>query len=50
MVLVLGVVSVSFAAVFIRLADAPPMVIATYRLCLAALVLTPVDHAAPPMI
>lgn len=37
----LGVVSVSFAAIFIRLAEAPPLVIATYRLCLAFLLLAP---------
>ncbi|MFC1921232.1 DMT family transporter [Chloroflexota bacterium] len=37
-----GVVAVSFAAVFIRLADAPPMVIATYRMVIAAVVLLPI--------
>jgi drug/metabolite transporter (DMT)-like permease len=40
-VLALGVISVSFAAIFIRLADAPPLVIAAYRLCLASLILAP---------
>ncbi len=40
--LVIGVVSVSFAAIFIRLADAPPLVIAAYRLCLASLLIGPV--------
>lgn len=40
-ILILGVVSVSFAAVFIRLADAPPLVIATYRLVIASGVLIP---------
>ncbi|HEY33272.1 MAG TPA: DMT family transporter [Dehalococcoidia bacterium] len=44
-VLALGVISVSFAAVFIRLADVdtgtPPLVIAAYRLCLASLILAP---------
>jgi drug/metabolite transporter (DMT)-like permease len=40
--LVLGVIAVSFAAVLIRLADAPPLVIAAYRLCLASLILAPV--------
>lgn len=40
-VLAIGVVSVSFAAIFIRLADAPFLVIAAYRMCLAALVLAP---------
>jgi drug/metabolite transporter (DMT)-like permease len=39
--LVLGVIAVSFAAVLIRLADAPPLVIAAYRLCLASLILAP---------
>lgn len=41
LVLALGVISVSFAAVLIRLADAPPLVIAAYRLCLASLILAP---------
>jgi len=40
-VLTLGVISVSFAAIFIRLAEAPPLVIAAYRLCLASLVVAP---------
>ena len=34
--LAVGVVSVSFAAIFIRLADAPPPVIASYRLSIGA--------------
>ena len=42
LVLLVGVVTVSFAAIFIRLADAPPLVIASYRLALAALILAPV--------
>lgn len=42
LVLATGVVSVAFAAVFIRLAEAPPLVIAAYRLSIAALVLAPV--------
>jgi len=41
LILALGVVSVSFAAIFIRLADAPPLVIAAYRLSLAALLIGP---------
>jgi len=41
-VLVLGVISVSFAAVLIRLADAPPLVIAAGRMGLASLVVVPV--------
>jgi len=40
-VLAIGVISVSFAAIFIRLADAPSLVIAAWRLCLAALILAP---------
>jgi len=40
--LFVGVLSVSFAVIFIRLADAPPLVIATYRLTLACLMLLPV--------
>ena len=39
--LLLGVVAVSFAAILIRLADAPALVIATYRLVLASLVVVP---------
>jgi drug/metabolite transporter (DMT)-like permease len=42
LVLGVGVVSVSVAALLIRLADAPPLVIAAYRLCLASLVLVPI--------
>jgi drug/metabolite transporter (DMT)-like permease len=42
-VLTVGVVCVSFAALFIRLAYAPPLVIATYRLCLATLILLPLN-------
>ena len=42
-VLAAGVLCVSFAALFIRLADAPPLVIATYRLCLASIVLLPLS-------
>ncbi len=41
LVLAIGVVSVSFAAIFIRLAEAPPLVIAAYRLCLASLIICP---------
>ena len=42
LVLAFGVVSVAFAAIFIRLAEAHPLVIATYRLSLASLVLAPI--------
>lgn len=41
LILALGVISVSFAAIFIRLAEAPPLVIATYRLVIASAVLIP---------
>jgi len=41
-ILALGVVSVSFAAILIRLADAPPLVIAAYRLTLASVVIAPI--------
>ncbi len=41
LVLAIGVVSVSFAAIFIRLAEAPPLVIAAYRLSLASLFVAP---------
>ena len=41
-ILALGVISVSFAAIFIRLAEAPPLVIAAYRLVIASAVLIPV--------
>ena len=40
-VLTIGVVAVSFAAIFIKLADAPSLVIAAYRLGLASLVIIP---------
>jgi len=40
--LFVGVLSVSFAAIFIRLADAPPLVIATYRLAIASVILIPI--------
>lgn len=39
--LAVGVIAVSFAALLIRLAEAPALVIAAYRLCLASLVLVP---------
>ena len=40
--LLVGVLAVSFAAVFIRLADAPPLVIATYRMTIASIILLPI--------
>jgi len=36
------VLAVSFAAIFIRLADAPPLVIATCRLTIASIILVPI--------
>jgi drug/metabolite transporter (DMT)-like permease len=39
--IVLGVVAVSFAAIFIRLCQAPPLAVAFYRMALATLVLVP---------
>ena len=42
-VLFVGVLSVSAAAILIRLAEAPAMVIAAYRLTLAAIVLLPIS-------
>jgi len=42
-ILFVGVVSVSFAAIFIRLAEAPPLVIAAYRLTIASLILLPIS-------
>ena len=41
LVLFIGVLSISFAAIFIRLADAPPLVIAAYRLAIAAAIIIP---------
>jgi drug/metabolite transporter (DMT)-like permease len=42
LVLLFGVTATSFAAVFIRLADAPALVVAAGRLCVASAVLAPV--------
>jgi len=41
LVLFMGVVAVSSASIFIRLAEAPPLIIAAYRLSLASLVIGP---------
>ncbi|RLC80093.1 MAG: EamA family transporter [Chloroflexi bacterium] len=43
--LVVGVLAVSFASIFIRLADAPALVIGAYRLTIASLVLSPLAYA-----
>ena len=40
--LFIGVLSVSFAAIFIRLAEAPPLMIAAYRLTIASVILIPI--------
>ena len=40
----IGIVAISTASIFIKLCDAPALIIATYRLVLASLVLCP--HAA----
>ncbi len=45
-VLALAVAAVSFAAVFVRLADAPGTVVAFYRMALAGLVLAPFTYRA----
>jgi len=39
--LIIGVVAISFAAIFIRLAEAPSLVIAAYRLAIAVVLLLP---------
>lgn len=41
-VLFVGVLAVSFAAIFIRLADAPPLAIAAYRMAIAAAIIIPI--------
>jgi drug/metabolite transporter (DMT)-like permease len=41
LILAVGIIAVSFAAIFIRLAQAPPLVIATYRMAIASVVLIP---------
>jgi drug/metabolite transporter (DMT)-like permease len=37
----IGIIAISFASILIRLADAPSLAIATYRVALATLILTP---------
>lgn len=41
LILVLGVIGISFSSIFTRLATAPPPVIAFYRLALTVLLLAP---------
>ena len=48
-ILFAGVLSVSFAAIFIRLAEAPPLVVATCCMTIAAAVLVPVALARSRM-
>ena len=48
-ILFVGVLSVSFAAIFVRLAEAPPLVVATCRMTIAAAVLVPVALARSRM-
>ncbi|MFC1903377.1 DMT family transporter [Chloroflexota bacterium] len=40
--LLIGVACVAFASIFIRLADAPPLVIAAYRMTIASVILIPI--------
>jgi drug/metabolite transporter (DMT)-like permease len=44
LVLTLAVVFVSFGSIFVRLAEAPPLAVAFYRVALASLVLLPFVH------
>mgnify|MGYP001827366004 FL=1 len=46
--LIFGMAAVSTGAIFARLADAPPLVIAAYRVGLAALVITPIALVKAP--
>ena len=46
--LTFGMIAVSTGAIFARLADAPPLVIAAYRVGLAALVITPIALVKAP--
>ena len=41
-VLLMGVVAVSFAAILVRLSEAPSLVVATYRLAISSLIVAPV--------
>jgi drug/metabolite transporter (DMT)-like permease len=42
LILSFGVIAVSSAAIFIRLAEAPPLVIAMFRMCLASMIIAPI--------
>ena len=42
-VLFIGVISISFGSIFVRLCDAPPLIIAAYRMLIAAVVLVPLQ-------
>jgi len=41
LLLPMGIIAVSTASIFIKLCDAPVLIIATYRMMLASLMLTP---------
>jgi len=43
LVLLIGVIAISFAAVFIRLTDAPPIIIAAFRMAIATLLFIPIS-------
>lgn len=45
-VLTIAVVAISFAAIFVRLADGPPLVVALYRMVIAAVVVLPITIRA----
>ncbi len=45
-VLGLGIVAISLAAIFIRLADAPGLIVAAYRMLIASILLLPVSFMA----
>ncbi|MBZ5554424.1 MAG: DMT family transporter [Acidobacteriia bacterium] len=46
-VLCLGVVAISFGSIFVRLCEAPSLVIAAYRLLIASIVLVPFQFSRP---
>jgi drug/metabolite transporter (DMT)-like permease len=46
-VLCLGVLAISFGSIFVRLCEAPSLIIAAYRLLIATVVLTPFQFSRP---
>jgi drug/metabolite transporter (DMT)-like permease len=46
-VLCLGVLAISFGSIFVRLCEAPSLIIAAYRLLIATVVLTPFQFSKP---